>query len=151
MGTIHGIPAKCSGCYHSLARLIALVSGAGGASCAPITAPVGVLVEISLHVRRHHSSRCAHFLLEYAPHQLKQLGSHCSCSLSRSRLSRDASLFLSAAFSLSLSLSADLSVGSLSAALSLPALSVTYSAPLSRSLNVVLRRSITFYIGFYIY
>ena len=76
---------------------------------------------------------CAHFLLECAPHELVQLRSHCSCSLSRSRLSQDASLFLSAAFSLSLS--PDLSVSSHSA------------GSLSRSLCVVLRRSITFYIG----
>ena len=36
----------------------ARVSGARGARCAPLTAPVGVLVEIALHVQ-HHQGRCA--------------------------------------------------------------------------------------------
>ena len=38
--------------------LAARVSGARGARCTPFTAPVGVLVEITLHVQ-HHGSCCA--------------------------------------------------------------------------------------------
>ena len=112
---------------------------------APITAPVGVLVEITLHVRRHQSSSCAHFLLECGPHELKQLGSHCSCSLSLIRVYLETPL----SFSLRLSLSADLSVSSLSLCCFLCRLSFSVSSlcnslgSLSRSQCVVLRRSIS--------
>ena len=83
---------------------------------APLTASVGVLVEITFHVRRHHNSPCAHFILECAPHELEQLGSHCSCSLSFASISRHLSF-----------LSADLSVSSHSAALSAGSLSLKLS------------------------
>ena len=72
---------------------------------------------------------CTHFLLECAPNELEQLGSHCSCSLSlsRSRLSRDASLFLSATFSLC----GYLCQLSLCCSLSLPALFLALCASFS--------------------
>ena len=85
---------------------------------------------ITLHVRRRHSSRCAHFILESAR---RTSSSHCSCSISCSLLSRDA--FLS--FSLRVSLSDYLSVDFLSAALSASSLCVS----LGSSFLLSVRRS----------
>ena len=52
-----------------------------------------------------HSRCCTNFIiLERAPHELEQLGSHCSCSLSFSRLSRDAFLSFCGFLSLRISL-----------------------------------------------
>ena len=109
---------------------VARVSGARGARCAPFTAPVGVLVEITLQVQ-HHGSRCA---LLYSARACR-----CSCFLSHfASLFRDAfclcrrSAFDSAGAS-SLRL---VSAGSLALFLSLPAtwrsaLAFACSAPVS--------------------
>ena len=59
----------------------ARVSGTRGARCAPLTAPVGVLVEIALHLQ-DHDGRCALYIKERAA-RARALGCHCSCFLSR--------------------------------------------------------------------
>ena len=113
-----------------------LVSGAGGLVARPFTTVVGM--KITHHVRRRHSSCCAHFILESA--HLTSSSHLLVFYFLFAFLSRRVSLFLSAGFSLCKSL-----CWLLSLLLSLPALSAFLSDPLSRSLFVVLRRSITFY------
>ena len=116
---------------------VARVSGAGGARCAPLSAPVGVLVEINLHVQRN---RCALSYNSERATRAPAFGFHCSCA--QLSLSLSASLFLcrlSASLSASLSpwtsLSASLSLDlSLSLRLSLPPrLSLFASVPRSAS------------------
>ena len=88
----------------------ALVSGAGCSDACLLQQLLAL--KITLHVRRRH---CAHFILEG---ERRTSSSHCSCSLSCSRLFQDASLSLSTAFSLC----GSLCWLSISAALSLSAL-----------------------------
>ena len=68
----------CVGGFVTSARLmqsralVARVSSARGARCASLTAPVGVLMEITLHLQ-HHGSSCALSIYQRAPHNIEHL------------------------------------------------------------------------------
>ena len=52
--------------------LVARVSSARGVRCASLTAPVGVLMEITLHVQ-HNVSSCVLSIYQRAPHEIEHL------------------------------------------------------------------------------